>query len=50
MRIYRVLLPVEINGRIYQHGETVRLDLETAIGFADALIAMDEGGEDGRDE
>jgi hypothetical protein len=46
MRKYRVTLPVEIDGKMYQFGDVVELDLETATQFAHALIAW-EGDEDG---
>ena len=35
---YRVTLPIDIGGRIYQFGETVELDAETAAAYAHALI------------
>ncbi len=41
-RRYRVVLPVEIAGRIYQFGEIAELDLETAIGLSHALIEIEE--------
>jgi len=39
MKKYTVLLPIEVNGRIYQHGETVELDDATATAYSHALIA-----------
>lgn len=35
---YRVTLPIDVGGRIYQFGETVELDQETAAAYAHALI------------
>jgi hypothetical protein len=42
MRKYRVVLPVEIGDRIYQFGEHVELDVETAAQYAHCLIAIEE--------
>ncbi len=47
MRRYRVTLPVEIGGRVYQFGEVAELELETAAQHAHALIAEEE--QDGGD-
>ena len=46
MRTYRVLLPVEIDGIVYNFGQVVELDLERAALYAHALIAVegDNGG------
>jgi hypothetical protein len=44
---YRVTLPVDIGGRIWNFGEVVELDIETAAAYAHALIALED--EDGRD-
>jgi hypothetical protein len=41
MKRYRVLLPVEIGGTIYNFGDVVDLDLETAVQYAHALIAVE---------
>jgi hypothetical protein len=38
---YRVLLPVEIDGRIYQFGETVELDVATAVEYSNALATCE---------
>ena len=46
MRRFRVLLPIEIDGRMYEFGSVVELDLETAGGYSHALIACEEGGEE----
>ena len=37
---YRVLLPVEIGGRIYDFGAVIELDLETAKEYSHALLAL----------
>ena len=42
MKKFKVLLPIDVNGRIYQHGEQVELDLETAKLYSHALIALAE--------
>lgn len=47
MKPYKVLLAVEIEGRIYGHGSVVELDLETAARYAHALIAVEKGEENG---
>jgi hypothetical protein len=47
-RWYRVILPVEIDGRAFAYGETAELETETAVEFAHALIAVEEGEENGR--
>ena len=39
---FRVLLPIDIEGRIYEFGSTVELDLETALLYSHALIACEE--------
>jgi hypothetical protein len=39
---YKVTLPIEVDGCIYQHGQTVELDLETAKLYSHALIALAE--------
>jgi hypothetical protein len=39
---FRVLLPIEIDGRIYEFGSTVELDLETALLYSHALQACEE--------
>jgi hypothetical protein len=44
---FRVLLPIEIDGRIYEFGSTVELDLETALLYSHALMACEEEVEDG---
>jgi hypothetical protein len=45
MKRFRVLLPIEIDGRIYEFGSVVELDLETALAYSHALIACEEEGE-----
>jgi hypothetical protein len=47
MKKYRVVLPIEVGGRIYQFGETIDLDMETAAQYAHALIAVEEEATDG---
>ncbi|HWE50468.1 MAG TPA: hypothetical protein VG273_11785 [Bryobacteraceae bacterium] len=39
---YRVTLPIDVNGIVYQHGAIVELDLETAKLYSHALIALEE--------
>ncbi|KKM18468.1 hypothetical protein LCGC14_1665400 [marine sediment metagenome] len=39
---YRVLLPVDIGGRIYNFGEEVELELDEAVKYSHALIAARE--------
>jgi hypothetical protein len=41
---FRVVMPIEVGGVIYQHGSTVELDSETAALYSHALIAL-EGDE-----
>lgn len=41
MAEYRVLLPVDIEGKLYQYGETVELDAATAKAYAHALVSVD---------
>jgi hypothetical protein len=50
MKRYRVLLPVEIGGRVYQFGEVVELNMKTAKEYGHALSAMAEEKSDGRHE
>jgi hypothetical protein len=42
MKRYRVTLPVEIDGVMYQFGEVAELELEIAALYAHALIAVEE--------
>lgn len=42
MKKYRVSLPIDVNGTIYQHGATVELDDATALLYSHALIALAE--------
>jgi hypothetical protein len=39
---YTVVLPIDVDGRIYQHGSTVELDEATAKLYSHALIAQEE--------
>ena len=48
MKRYRVTLPVDIGGRVYQFGEVAELDIETATQYAHALIAAEEPLADAR--
>jgi hypothetical protein len=48
-RAYRVTLPIDVGGRVYQFGETAELELEEAAAYAHALIAIKEERENGRD-
>jgi len=48
---FRVVLPVEVGGRVYQHGEVLALDEATAEGYLHALRAVDvvdAGEEEGK--
>jgi hypothetical protein len=45
--MYRVVLPVEIDGVVYNFGQVVELDLERAALYAHALITVE--GENGGD-
>ena len=42
MKRYRVTLPVEIDGVVYNFGEIVELELDVAALYAHALIAVEE--------
>jgi hypothetical protein len=37
---YRVLLPVEIGGELYEYGATANLDAATAKAYKDALVRV----------
>lgn len=39
---YKVILPIDVAGIVYQHGSTVELDLETAKLYSHALMAVEE--------
>ena len=39
---FRVLLPIDVEGRIYEFGSVVELSLETAKKFSHALMACEE--------
>jgi hypothetical protein len=39
---YKVLLPIDIGGRVYQFGETAELDIDAAVGYAHALLSLDD--------
>ncbi len=41
---YKVILPIDVDGRIYHYGDIVELDLDTAVLYAHALIAQEEEG------
>ena len=41
-KTYRVVLPVDIDGRIYEYGSTIELDIETATLYSHALMAVEE--------
>jgi len=43
-RKYGVVLPVDIDGRIYEFGSELELDDETAGEYSHALIAVEEEG------
>lgn len=42
MKRYRVLLPIDVGGRIYQFGEEIELELDEAVKYSHALIAVAE--------
>lgn len=42
MKKYRVTLPVEIDGVVYNYGDVVELDLEVAALYAHALIVVED--------
>jgi hypothetical protein len=44
---YRVTLPIDVDGRTYQYGDIAELEMETAIDYAHALIALNDN--DGRE-
>jgi hypothetical protein len=46
MRKYRVLLPIEVDGVRFEHGDVVQLEMQTAIDFAHALVAIEESEEE----
>ena len=55
MKRYRVLLPIEVGGRMYNFGDEVELELEEAVQYSHALIAVEEpdlnhGGTENREE
>ncbi|MDE2097865.1 MAG: hypothetical protein KGL39_11500 [Patescibacteria group bacterium] len=39
---YRVILPIEIDGKKYEHGSVVSLDMKTAEEYAFALLPAEE--------
>ncbi len=39
---FRVILPIDVDGIVYQHGAIVGLDVETAKLYSHALIALEE--------
>ncbi len=42
MKKYRVLLPIEVGGRTYNFGDEVELELDVAVDYSHALIAVEE--------
>lgn len=42
MKKYWVTLPIEVDGMIYNYGDTVEMNLEDAAVYAHALIAVEE--------
>lgn len=46
-RKYRVTLPIDVGGRRYEFGEVAELEIETAVQYAHALIAEEEGQDGG---
>lgn len=48
---YRVILPVSFEddgGGVHHPGEVITLEAEQAVRYSHALIAVEEGDEDGR--
>jgi 5-enolpyruvylshikimate-3-phosphate synthase len=41
-RKYKVLLPIDVDGQIFEFGQIVELDMETASQYSHALIAVEE--------
>ena len=41
MKKFRVLLPIDVDGRIYEFDSVVELDLEQAKEYSHALIAIE---------
>lgn len=39
---YKVILPIDVDGRVYPHGQTVELDDETATAYSHALLPANE--------
>lgn len=39
---YHVMLPVEVDGKVYNYGDVAELDIETAAKYAHALMALGE--------
>ncbi len=50
MRKYLVILRIEIDGRPFEYGEVAELDVETAVRYAHALQAIEEGEANGGHE
>ena len=48
MKNFTVVLPIEVDGIIYQHGARVELNEENAALYAHALIAAEEEESNGR--
>jgi hypothetical protein len=46
MRKFRVVLPIEVDGRIYEFGAVIELDVETARLYSHALIMLDSQAEE----
>ena len=38
---FRVLLPIEIDGKVYGYGQEIELDMETAKQYAHALVRVE---------
>lgn len=43
-RKYRVVLPIDIGGRVFHFGDVAEIDIETAIEYSHALIEIEEDG------
>ncbi len=49
-RKFRVVLPVELGGVVYEFGRVVELELEETAGYEHALIAVEEESDGGDSE
>jgi hypothetical protein len=42
MKKYRVLLPIDVDGKVYQYGQVVELDATLAKDYSHALVRVPE--------